>query len=359
MRLRCRELSEGQWEQAYGEGAGAAVLWQRAVASDEALAQACGEAQRSLDLSQGPLLRAVLLDLWDGTQRLLLVIHHLVVDGVSWRVLLEDLSSAYQSLTAGREVALPAKTTSFQAWASRLESYASSEALQDEVSFWTSQVDEAAASFPCDYEAGSQRVRDQAEQRAILSARETTQLLREAPSAYRTQVNDLLLTALSRALCRWSGSRSVSVELEGHGREDLFDDVDVSRTVGWFTSMYPVLLTPAADVGASIKAVKEQLRAVPQRGIGFGVLSRWGEESVRRALATQARPRVTFNYLGQLDLSAGENGLFALGDESVSSGQDGDVPLLNLLSVNGAVSSGQLSLSFAYSRELFEEDTVA
>ncbi|HTU57219.1 MAG TPA: amino acid adenylation domain-containing protein, partial [Polyangiales bacterium] len=138
LRLRCRELSEGQWEQAYGEGAGAAVLWQRAVASDEALAQACDEAQQSLDLSAGPLVRAVLLELWDGTQRLLLVIHHLVVDGVSWRVLLQDLASAYQSLTAGREVVLPAKTTSFQAWASRLESHVATGALDAEVAFWSS-----------------------------------------------------------------------------------------------------------------------------------------------------------------------------------------------------------------------------
>ncbi|HTU57220.1 MAG TPA: amino acid adenylation domain-containing protein, partial [Polyangiales bacterium] len=138
LRLRYRETSAGHWEQAYGEAARAAVLWQRAVSSEEALALACEEAQRSLDLSAGPLLRAALLELWDGTQRLLLVIHHLVVDGVSWRVLLEDLSSAYQSLTAGREVVLPAKTTSFQAWASRLESHVATGALDAEVAFWSS-----------------------------------------------------------------------------------------------------------------------------------------------------------------------------------------------------------------------------
>ena len=104
-----------------------------------------------------------------------------------------------------------------------------------------------------------------------LDAERTRQLLQEAPAAYRTQVNDLLLTALARATCRWSGDASVLVQLEGHGREDLGEAIDLSRTVGWFTSLFPLRLTPAADLGESLKAIKEQLRCVPDKGVGYGL----------------------------------------------------------------------------------------
>ena len=141
-----------------------------------------------------------------------------------------------------------------------------------------------------------------------LDAERTRQLLQQAPAAYRTQVNDLLLTALARVLCRWSGQPSALVQLEGHGREALFDEIDLTRTVGWFTSAYPLRLTPlqveeAAGQGASIKAIKEQLRAVPHKGLGYGVLRYLADESCREALAALPLAPVTFNYLGQFDLS--------------------------------------------------------
>ena len=134
-----------------------------------------------------------------------------------------------------------------------------------------------------------------------LDAEQTRQLLQQAPAAYRTQVNDLLLTALARAVCRWSGQGSTLIQLEGHGREDLFDDIDLTRTVGWFTSLFPVRLTPTADLGGSIKAIKEQLRAIPDKGMGYGVLRYLGDAATQAALAALPQPRITFNYLGQFD----------------------------------------------------------
>ncbi|MEO9372967.1 condensation domain-containing protein, partial [Pseudomonas aeruginosa] len=129
-----------------------------------------------------------------------------------------------------------------------------------------------------------------------LDAERTRQLLQEAPAAYRTQVNDLLLTALARATCRWSGDASVLVQLEGHGREDLGEAIDLSRTVGWFTSLFPLRLSPVAELGASIKRIKEQLRAIPHKGLGFGALRYLGSAEDRAALAALPSPRITFNY---------------------------------------------------------------
>ncbi|PES28329.1 hypothetical protein CN497_25175, partial [Priestia megaterium] len=110
------------------------------------------------------------------------------------------------------------------------------------------------------------------------------QLLQEAPAAYRTQVNDLLLTALARVIGRWSGQASTLIQLEGHGREELFDGVDLTRTVGWFTSLFPVRLTPADTLGESIKQIKEQLRSIPNKGIGFGALRYLGDARAQQSL---------------------------------------------------------------------------
>ncbi len=194
------------------------------------------------------------------------------------------------------------------------------------------------------------------------------QLLKHAPEAYRTQVNDLLLTALARMLCRWSDSSSVLIALEGHGREDLFEELDLSRTVGWFTSVFPVRLTPplalvregqaAPDLGTAVKAIKEQLRAIPHRGVGYGVLKFLSEDSWRSQLDGLAVPRVTFNYLGQFDNSFAPDVLFVPAQEAAGAGRDPNGRLAAWLSVDGQVYDGELRLSFTYSRRMYEPATV-
>ncbi len=154
-----------------------------------------------------------------------------------------------------------------------------------------------------------------------LDAEQTRQLLQQAPKAYRTQVNDLLLTALARTICRWTGQGSTLIQLEGHGREDLFDGVDLTRTVGWFTSLFPVSLSPAPALSASVKAIKEQLRAVPDKGLGYGVLRYLGEPEVRAELAALPAPRITFNYLGQFDRQFDEGALFVPSSEGSGAAQ--------------------------------------
>ncbi|MHA6193813.1 non-ribosomal peptide synthetase [Pseudomonas wadenswilerensis] len=358
LRLSFQEQAAG-WQASFAPANSAGVLWVRELDDVAALRELANEAQRSLDLKDGPLLRAVLVNLAGGEQRLLLVVHHLVVDGVSWRVLLEDLQQACAALMAGKAVELPGKTSSLKAWATHLHDYAVSPALEQELGYWQQQLQGASDELPCDHPEGSQARRHAVSVSTHLDAETTRKLLQEAPAAYRTQINDLLLSALARVICRWTGQAHALVRLEGHGREDLFDDIDLSRTVGWFSNLFPVRLTPAADIAASIKTIKEQLRAIPNKGIGYGVLRHLGNDAARATLAGLAQGNIVFNYLGQFDGSfTAEDALFAPSGESAGDGQDFAAPLAALLSLNGQVYGGELDLGWSFSSAVFEHDTV-
>ncbi|RDS87023.1 non-ribosomal peptide synthetase, partial [Pseudomonas fluorescens] len=347
--LRLRFVQQADtWQQAYAAPVTAPGLWQAQASSDDELSALCDEAQRSLDLAQGSLLRAALVSLADGSQRLLLVIHHLAVDGVSWRIVLEDLQQAY------RQAALPAKTSAYQLWAEQLQAHALT--LDHQLAYW--QAQSADADLPCDNPQGGLQNRVGSKLEIRLDAEHTRQLLQDAPAAYRTQVNDLLLTALARVVSRWSGQNAALIQLEGHGREDLFDGVDLTRTVGWFTSLFPVRLQADGELSAAIKAVKEQLRAVPAKGIGYGLLRYLGLPAAREALADLAAPRITFNYLGQFDRQFNESALFVPSTQGSGQAQDAEAPLANWLTVEGQVYGGELTLQWGFSREMFEVATV-
>ncbi|WP_267273291.1 non-ribosomal peptide synthase/polyketide synthase [Pseudomonas putida] len=359
--LRLRFTREqGQWQASHGQpGQAKDLLWQRQAADQDALLALCEAAQRSLSL-EGPLLRAVLVGMGDGSQRLLLVIHHLVIDGVSWRVLFEDLQQACAQLDAQQPVRLPAKTSAYKAWAERLGEHARSDAMARELAWWQGQLADAPQDLPCANPAGGQQNRHARSLHTRLDSELTRQLLQQAPAAYRTQVNDLLLTALARVVGRWSAQHTVLIQLEGHGREDLFDDIDLTRTVGWFTTLFPLALTPAQDLAGSIKAVKEQLRAVPSKGIGYGMLRHLGDAAVQAGLAALPVPRITFNYLGQFDGSfdAEQGALFVPVGEPRGEEQSPAAPLGNWLTLNGQVYGGELAIGWTYSHEMFDEATV-
>ncbi|SFH12235.1 non-ribosomal peptide synthetase [Pseudomonas sp. NFACC45] len=336
------------------------LLWTAEVADAPALERLAEQAQRSLDLENGALLRGVLANLADGSQRLLLVIHHLVVDGVSWRILLEDVQQAYEQLQAGQAPKLPAKTSATQAWAQRLKTHAGSAALNTQRAYWQGQLEGARNDLPCDRPQGELRRCHGAQIQTRLDKNQTRQLLQQAPAAYRTQVNDLLLTALARVIGRWTGDASTLIQLEGHGREALFDGLDLSRSVGWFTSLFPVRLTPAATTEDSIKAIKEQLRAIPDKGLGFAVLRYLGDEQTRRTLQALPVPRITFNYLGQFDSGFADDaaGLFIPASESAGTPQSPLAPLDNWLTLNGSVYAGELSIDWTFSTQMFDESTI-
>ncbi|HEX8545004.1 MAG TPA: non-ribosomal peptide synthetase [Pseudomonas sp.] len=351
LRLRFKR-DAGLWSAEHAPMEQCAVLWRAEQASPELFA----DAQRSLNLERGPLLRAVLVSDGKAPQQLLLAIHHLVVDGVSWRILLDDLQSAY------RQQALPAKTSAFRDWTQRLQTYAVSEPLREELHWWQSQLIDSS-SLPFDHPQGRQ-LNAQAHTLSVrLDAQRTRQLLQQAPAAYRTQVNDLLLTALARVVCRWTGDTAALIQLEGHGRETLFDDIDLTRSVGWFTSAYPLRLVPqdiadAAGLAPSIKAIKEQLRSVPHKGLGYGVLRYLADDACRQAMAALPQALITFNYLGQFDQSFAADALFKPLDADVGPTHDEQAPLPNALSIDGQVYGGELVLRWTFSHERFDPANI-
>ncbi|MEU8654864.1 amino acid adenylation domain-containing protein, partial [Streptomyces sp. NPDC048737] len=323
----------------------------------EELRAAADEAQRAVDLTAGPLLRAVLFDLGENRgQRLLLVIHHLAVDGVSWRILLEDLAETYRSLSLGERVILPLKTTSYQAWATRLQQYARADRALTEAGHWTRP--RSTTLLPRDRE-GENTNASYATATVSLDEAETAALLRDVPRTFGSRINDVLLTAVAQAVCAWTGEQSVAIALEGHGREELFDDVDLSRTVGWFTSIFPVELSPAPGGPATtLASVQEQLAAVPHRGVGYGILRYLGPDAIRRELAGQTWPEISFNYLGQFDREITGLGRAAVESEPRGASADPDGHRAHLLDVLVGVHGTRMSLSVLYSRNVHDERTA-
>ncbi len=320
------------------------------------------ELQASLDLGEGPLMRIAYFDLGNGRPgRLLMVIHHLVVDGVSWRILMEDLQTAYAQLSQGARVQLPAKTTSFRTWARRLMEHAQTEGVREELTHWLAVGQGGAGQLPIDDPDGANTEALARSVRVSLSAELTQALLQDVPAAYGTEINDALLTALAQAVGGWAGMRRVLVDLEGHGREDILDDVDLSRTVGWFTTIYPVSLDleGVERPGEALKAVKETLRRVPNRGIGYGLLRYLCEdEGVAEKLKALPQPAISFNYLGQVDTLLDASSPFALAHESPGPSRSSQGQRPHLLSVNGSITGGQLLLEWIYSEDLHRRATI-
>ncbi|HEY4575890.1 MAG TPA: condensation domain-containing protein, partial [Thermoanaerobaculia bacterium] len=269
----------------------------------DALDALAAAAQGSLDLREGPLLRVVLVRGGEAFgDRLLLVIHHLVIDGVSWRILLEDLESVYRQLGRGPRAVLPPKTTSFQRWAQTLAGLADAPEIAAQGEHWLRRLERGAPALPVDRETGPNDVGSARTFQESLSEEETRRLLQELPRALRTRINDVLLTALARALVEQTGQRTVLIDLEGHGRDDALTGRDVSRTVGWLTALYPLALElTATDPEGALREVREQLRAIPGGGLPYGLLRYLGSGATAEALRALPRPEVVFNYLGQLD----------------------------------------------------------
>ncbi|MEM7350069.1 MAG: amino acid adenylation domain-containing protein [Acidobacteriota bacterium] len=362
LRLRFRQREDG-WEQRIGKLAEEppfSVIDLENLGS-ESLASTRADnldaVQASLGLTHGSALRMVLIRA-TVEDRLLLVFHHLLIDGVSWRILLEDLHTAYEQLRRQDTVALPAKTTSYKRWAEGLEEIAAAGALADDVDYWSAVPPQRPGRLPIDHPAGSDLARYSDTVSVTLEAPETTSLLTQATEAYHTQISDLLLTALVETFAAWTGERGLLLQLEGHGREDLVADLDLSRTVGWFTSIFPVWLDPgeSEDPGQRIKVIKESLRRIPRRGASYGPLRYLGSDESRRTLAGLPQPQIGFNYLGQLD-SAVPSGLRPAA-ESAGADRSPHQPRRLLIEISAHVHDAQLRIAWTYSREQYDPATV-
>ncbi|MBM7055887.1 non-ribosomal peptide synthase/polyketide synthase [Streptomyces sp. RHZ10] len=340
-------------------------------------------AQRRLSPGRGLMVQAVWFDAGpDALGRLLLIVHHLVVDGVSWRILMPDLLAAYEAVSAGREPALEPVWTSFRQWARGLVVAASAPERAAELPVWTDML-AGPAEPPLGARAldPSRDVAGTARQLTVaLPADVTGPLLTTVPTAFGTGVNDVLLTAFALAVTEWNRDRGrphaggVLFDLEGHGREELLagivPDADVSRTVGWFTSLFPVRLDPAlpeADreavrtggpaVGRALERVSRQLAALPDNGAGYGLLRHLNDETAP-VLAALPTPQIGFNYLGRFAAGDGEDA----GDGGLG-GSDDAMPAAHALELNALTQDRpdgpRLTASWSWPGDLFTEDEVA
>lgn len=365
LRLRFAER-DGRWTAEYAPVPDAApflTIDLRHVPADQHdghLRHAIDACQASFNLSTGPLCQVRLLQLGGGRPwRLLVVAHHLVMDGVSWRILIGDLATAYTQITRGEPVSLPAKTTSFRSWATRIGEV--SARLTPE--YWLATGAGGATPMPTDRPAaaGATLVASARTITRTLDADLTTALLQEVPRAYTTEINDVLLAGLAMTFQTWTGRDDLLLDLEGHGREELIDDADLSRTVGWFTAQFPVRLRlPAGTApGDAIKSIKEQLRAVPDRGAGFGVLRYLsGDAALVTALTQLPSPEVLFNYFGQ----AGRVLVPGLQWSLLPGAVGGDISPRarrpHLLEINAMVADGCLGVTWTFSEAVHDAGTI-
>ncbi|HEX6376101.1 MAG TPA: amino acid adenylation domain-containing protein [Allosphingosinicella sp.] len=320
----------------------------------DTLAGILDDLHRRIRILEGPVFCGALIDLGGSRgQRLYLVAHHLAIDLVSWRIVVEDIQTAYLAARGGRAIQLPPRTLSYRQWAAGLSDYPRSGQGRRELEFWRAREWPETDDFPLDH-PGGRNVEGSAETiEGSFDPATTSAVLRGARGA---RVNDVLLTGLARAYAAWTGRRQLVVDLEGHGREEFFRGADVTRTVGWFTSIFPVALDMrhAADLGQLLASVSQTLSAIPNRGAGYGIL-RYRSDA---ALPVPCAP-ISFNYWGRLDDDISSGALFGFLGQDEGERRDPQNSRTHLLEVNCHVVADRLCFQIIYSRHLHRRESVA
>jgi non-ribosomal peptide synthase protein (TIGR01720 family) len=327
-----------------------------------------------------------------------------MVDGVSWRILLEDLEQAYKELERGESVRLRAKTSSFQQWAQRLTERAKSAEVEGEAGYWLEERRQAvkplkvkgaeAANLAgrAEKQIAENLVGEAGRVFKALSEEQTASLLREATATYRARIDELLLGALAEAFRRWRQERLLLVEVEGHGREldepvaaeqgaaptiaemseaeaigeersagkESSGELDVTRTVGWFTTLYPLLLEARAGQWPVevIRRVKQEVRGVPGRGLGYGLLRYLGTEEIAVQLREMPQAEVSFNYLGQVDEAVSEKHMWRAAKEKSGRVRSERAVRRHIISIDSSISAGQLRVAWSFSRNAYSQEQI-
>ncbi|UHO38305.1 amino acid adenylation domain-containing protein [Chryseobacterium capnotolerans] len=300
----------------------------------EELSKILTEWQSGFDIEQGPLYQiGYIYGYNDGSARLYFAFHHLIIDAVSWRIITEDIKNIYQALEKGdRETILShTKGSSYRQWVNAVKNYCSeyAESRAQELLYWTTCADTTEVQNKA---LDQFIIKDSYRSSLILNKEITEALIRNTHHIYQTQINDLLLSALSVSLSKLTGEDSHAVLLESHGREEVFQQLDITETMGWFTTMFPLLLKNGKGLADTIILTKESLRRVPHNGIGYGSLVGYTERDL---------PKISFNYLGQLDQETEEKSWF-IAAEDAGSGIRKNNRNSQYISMNGAVVDGQL-----------------
>lgn len=309
------------------------------------LAEAAGQAQGDLNLQKGVLIKAMLFKLNDREQRLLIIVHHLVVDGVSWRILLEDLETAFKQLQQGQNVQLPESAT-FAQWTQALQSYGRQIANRQ---IWPALSQRHYETLPLDF--NGENTSGSAQTYTLVLDQERTKALLQARNP---RIQDILLTALLLGLRSRLAHGDLLIDLEGHGREPI-SDLDISRTCGWLTAIYPFAVNADGEASEVLLKVKNGLDKLPQNGLNYGVLRYLSESEAFKVLP---KAQVVFNYLGQFDHLFHSDGLFELADEDHGATHDPQGIRPYALEINALVYQGSLRIDFVYSRQQHKAETI-
>lgn len=316
----------------------------------------CKRAMSEFDIEKKLLIKACLFNFGNHPKKLFITVHHLAIDGISWRILVEDISMAMECIIGKREIALPKKSSSYQEWGEWVNAQANRLSIKNEKSYWDEVVSNEFV-FPTDYKPLRNCILKNCTFTSLqLPVEKTGQLLCNATSVYNIQAGELLLAILAITVMEYVGSTEIVLEVENHGRKELEDFVDLSRTVGWFTSIYPVhfQLSDYADVDAAIKSLKEQIRNIHDYGIGYGILKYLMNEIDDKYENT----RIRFNYLG--DMSEFSTGSYIkLSDSKLTVDSDNGNYITCLMDINAAIIDKKLTVSATYSRDIFRDETCS
>ncbi|NOQ28295.1 MAG: amino acid adenylation domain-containing protein [Bacteroidales bacterium] len=327
--------------------------------ASEKVTSCANQIQRSIDLETGPLLKLGLFHLLDG-DRLLIVIHHFAIDGISWRIIFEDLEALLNQINKGEKLSLPLKSNSFRDWSAKLTEYSKTSIFLKEKSYWRDIVSKEKFSLNRHIENENLEDNDLCQMQFTLDQIATTGLLNNTNKVYGTEINDILLCGLGYGVKKTLGNEKILISLEGHGREDIFPDLDISRTIGWFTSAYPVLLDMkhTDDLSLQLRNVKESLRKIPNKGIGFGILKYLTPPELKDEVNYDIEPQIEFNYLGQFDSDVAQMSLFNIAKESEGDSVSPKRKSKCDFSIGGMIVNGKLSVTFIYKKKYYSDEII-
>jgi len=324
------------------------------------VSELCEFYHQKLSVTEGILVRMVFIKSPDEEEfnRLFLVVHHLAVDGVSWRIIVDDLCVMLRKIALGKRINPRSKTTSYRQWGKLLHDYAESPVLRDEFAYWKGILEEFEP-LPAGSPANS-LTPGYASIKLKFSGSQTQRLLHQANQAYHTEINDLLLCALTLVICEWAERSEFVLALEGHGRESLFENADLSKTVGWFTTIFPVKLYKGGgeSLSAFIIRLKEQIRNIPNKGIGYGVLRYLSGNAEIEEFLHADFGQLIFNYLGNFDAAMNGNEFVSLASEYAGKNNSPDNHNLNAMEVSINIAEGHLNLVWSYDTSLYDDSVV-
>ncbi|MFZ1289535.1 MAG: amino acid adenylation domain-containing protein [Melioribacteraceae bacterium] len=324
---------------------------EKTITNNISLDEITNKHQASLNLENGPIAKFVYIKT-ENKYYLFLVAHHLVIDSVSWRIIFDDIQNFYLQLKQNKKFTLPTKSTSYSYWINSLKKYSETQEFKNQIIFWKNQK-EIQSTINEDYLKSEINIENSAKNYSQLVTKELTDLfITEISKSYKAELNELLITIFVKSYSIWKGKRKVSLTLENHGRENLYVEVDLSRTVGWFTSMYPIVLDLKNSISSieSLITIKEQLRKIPQNGISYGIYKLFFNSSDLPHLSA-----ISFNYLGKFNMGIEEQSSFKIVEQNKGLERAKENLRPFELDFVCSIVNDRLHLNIIFNKNLFEE----